>query len=407
MIPLTFIVTTYNVAPYLRQCLDSVLSVARPGDEVIIVDDGSTDDSLQILDGMPGSLPEGHPVKGKVAWDAPAGPDQVHWRTVRLGVNTHGGVGIAANIGLSMARSDGVFFVDGDDWIDQGGFNAARAVFENGEDEVVIANYLEHDEETQTSKRPADTPRWATVGAIEHRAPQPAGAEASLERRTLALSLIAVPWRKFYRRDLLERHGLRFPEGDFFFEDNPFHWDVCLNAARIGFCNQVICYHRVKRDGQTMMVNDTRLSYFFTHFDTILAKLPALDAGLPEAEALHVAVQNWLVANMTWHLDRLDPLSYWDYALRAKRALDQFDTHLWDTQVAPAYAGTAIGAAVAQLREGPVTAAVALWHQEARLRSEQSGGTLAERLERVETKADALATWLRMRIETDLDLHAR
>ena len=50
MIKLSFIVPVYNVAPYLRKCVDSLLAQDYDDYEIILVDDGSTDDSPQICD---------------------------------------------------------------------------------------------------------------------------------------------------------------------------------------------------------------------------------------------------------------------------------------------------------------------------------------------------------------------
>lgn len=43
------IIPVYNCAPYLRQCIDSVINQTEPSWEIICVDDGSTDDSVSVL----------------------------------------------------------------------------------------------------------------------------------------------------------------------------------------------------------------------------------------------------------------------------------------------------------------------------------------------------------------------
>ena len=173
---LSFIVTTYDIAAYIEQCLDSLGPCVRPGDEVIVVDDGSSDRTDLILERR---MAEGF------------GPGIVT-RLIALGTNTMGGVGIPANIGLSAASRDGVFFVDGDDWLEPGGFLACRAAFDATAPDILIGNYLEHNDQTGQFKRPSDLDRWAAVSQMQ--------GDLQAERK-LALSMIAVPWRKFYRRD--------------------------------------------------------------------------------------------------------------------------------------------------------------------------------------------------------------
>lgn len=328
---ISFIITTYNITPYIAQCLDSVAEVARPGDEVIVVDDGSSDGTAEVVE--------------QFIQDCGFG-DGVGCKPIYLGTNTIGGVGIGANIGLSEANCDTIFFVDGDDWLDVDGFNRARAHWALHPSDILFANYLEYDESAKQTKTPADTRRWQ---ALDRSVPFE-------DLRLQALAFIAVPWRKFYRRAFVEEHRLRFPEGDFFFEDNPFHWAACMAAESIGFTDQVICYHRVKRPGQTMASTGAELAAFFTHFDTIMDSLPT------EAESLRLAAAQWLLGNMSWHIGRLAPSARPQYAAKAAQALSKIDERDWNT-LAETEAGKATWLVAERLRRGDIAGQLEIWER--------------------------------------------
>ncbi len=297
---------------------------------------------------------------------------QVALRPFLLGTNTFGGVGIPANIGLNEAQGDAVFFVDGDDWLIPEGFVACRAAFEAQRPDILIGNYSEYDEKAEARRKPADALRWPGLAA----------AQTPKARRQLALSLIAVPWRKFYRRAFLEQHHIRFPEGDHFFEDNPFHWDICLQAGTIAFLDRVLCMHRINRPGQTMASTGQELMAFFTHFETIRAKLAA------DATEEQVAALAWLINNMTWHIDRLDPAVHGPYALRAAEVLGRCDAALWASHIAPLFQGTAILAQADLLRRGDTGAVLTLWSLD-RLRNSLAG--FGSRLQALEDRVTLLA----------------
>lgn len=100
------IIPVYNVAPYLRECLDSVCAAAERvgnggGVEVVCVDDGSTDGSGAILDEYARRQPSGQPI-----------PNQTIFRVIR---QRNAGVGAARNAGLEVATGEYLAFVDADD----------------------------------------------------------------------------------------------------------------------------------------------------------------------------------------------------------------------------------------------------------------------------------------------------
>ncbi len=317
-VSISFIITTFNIAPYIQQCLESLRPCVRPGDQVILVDDGSTDETETIVRHFLDDTGFGPGVRVDPIW---------------LGVNTIGGVGIPGNIGLDLVECDTVFFVDGDDYLIPEAFLRVRRDYEAHPTDIHFADYLEFDQKAGRTKPPADARKWNALD-------RPLDPEAL---RLAAIGLIAVPWRKFYRADFLRRHGIRFPEGPFFFEDNPFHWQVCTLADSIGFSRVVICHHRVNRPGQTMASTGVELAAFFTHFETILATLPK------DRQDLRLQAGRWLIGNMSWHIPRLQPAAFFAYAGRAQEALRRIQGEDW------------------QELEREMSA-TGTWHQAARLR---------------------------------------
>lgn len=364
-ISLSFIVTTYNVRPYIERCLTSLAACARAGDRIILVDDGSTD----------GTAEEIHILIDKSKFAA-----GVTLTPVLLGCNTMGGVGIAGNVGLHEALSDpeceAVFFVDGDDWLVPSGFAACRRAFAATQPDILLGNYREYDEGLNRYRSPADSRLWLRSSQRQK--------TDHIAKRDLALAMIAVPWRKFYRADFLRRHNLRFPEGDFFFEDNPFHWEVCLKAASIAFCDQVLCQHRINRPGQTMASTGIELAAFFDHYNTIIANLPS-----PAEPDLESAALRWLLNNMSWHVERLRSPAQWPYADQAAQVLASVPEPVW-AAVQSHFSGNNIHAAA--LRRGDISGVANNW-----LLAEQSR-TLLELQQKVDHLADQVTD-----IATDID----
>lgn len=92
---ISVIVPVYNVEPYLRKCLDSILAQTYRDLEILVIDDGSTDGSGSICDEY-------------------AEKDE----RIRLFHTENHGLSAARNLGLDIAKGDWIGFVDSDDWIE-------------------------------------------------------------------------------------------------------------------------------------------------------------------------------------------------------------------------------------------------------------------------------------------------
>ena len=239
---LSIIVTAYNVAGYLGPCLDGILGQSIRDIEVIVVDDGSTDGTAGVIETY-------------AAADARVRP-------IRFEANTPGGVGPAANAGLAAATGDFIGFADGDDLYDPQMFGTLYDAAVTHDADLAMCRYHLMDDATGELAEPDEARYWQPYR-------ETTAVTLDTARRSELLRFIAVPWRKIYRRDLVERVGLRFPEGDHFFEDNPVHWAAILGASRVVMVPDYLCRHRVARPGQTMETADHRLPQIFAHHDII------------------------------------------------------------------------------------------------------------------------------------------
>lgn len=93
MTDLSVVIPVYNVAPYLRQCIDSVLAQQIPNSEIILVDDGSTDESGAICDEY-----------------------QNKSNYVKVIHKENGGLSSARNAGIEVSSGQYIIFLDSDDW---------------------------------------------------------------------------------------------------------------------------------------------------------------------------------------------------------------------------------------------------------------------------------------------------
>lgn len=121
---ISIIVPIYNVEKYLSRCIESILNQTYKNIELILVDDGSPDNSPQICD---------------------------HYANVddRVCVihQCNAGVSVARNAGLKIAKGQYIGFVDPDDWVAPEMYESMLDEIENVDTDLVICGYNYYDEE--------------------------------------------------------------------------------------------------------------------------------------------------------------------------------------------------------------------------------------------------------------------
>lgn len=115
---ISVIIAIYNVAPYLRQCLDSIVNQTYRNLEILCVDDGSTDESGAICDEY-------------------AARDE----RVRVIHQNNGGPAAARNIGLDACTGDLISIVDGDDLLAPAMYETLMALYSDDSVDIVAGGY--------------------------------------------------------------------------------------------------------------------------------------------------------------------------------------------------------------------------------------------------------------------------
>ena len=169
------VIPVHNTAPYLEQCIGSVLDQTLRDLEVIAVDDASTDDSLSILR----------------RFEAADGRVRV------IAAPSHIGVSAARNAGIDAAGADYVYFLDSDDWID-GDYleKMLEKALETGQAVVVNSNYVE--------EFPSRQVFHGRHGFMQ--------ADAAFYPVDIVQSrLLSAMMNRLYSRRYLNENGIRFP----------------------------------------------------------------------------------------------------------------------------------------------------------------------------------------------------
>lgn len=206
------VIPVFNTAPYLSECLYSVLAQHESGIEVICVDDGSTDKSPEILS----------------EWAA-----KDHRLTVIRQENS--GQGAARNRGIAAAKGKFILFVDSDDILLPG---AISLLLKEVKDAQVIAyNHL-----TFIDKLSVENLAFASSQEVS---------------RDLLLRQMGVVWNKMINREWWINQNIRFKE-NVIFEDIPVHWQLVLAPESILYLPANLYALRVRADSTTSANTTTR-----------------------------------------------------------------------------------------------------------------------------------------------------
>lgn len=209
MSKVSIIVPVYNGEKRLGRCVDSILKQDHADIEVILVDDGSRDESLALM-------------REYAASDARV--TAVH--------KGNGGVSSARNRGLEEAHGDYVQFVDVDDWLPMESTKLLVRELETSGAELAVGDFYRVVGENVSQK-----------GSIEKGGALTRGQYAGEMMRSPADLYYGVLWNKLYRRDIIEREGLRMDESISYSEDMIFNLEYLLHVKTVSVLKAPVYYY--------------------------------------------------------------------------------------------------------------------------------------------------------------------
>lgn len=209
---ISIVIPIYNRGYCLPRCLDSVLEQTFTDWECILVDDASTDNSLQVC----------HEYMGKDS----------RFRVFRLPEN--GGVSMARNWGIDLARGGYIAFIDSDDWIEP---DYLSVLYRSASVKLMpLCEMVIHDKNGEVRK----------THKLQDRIYKLDNTATDLLSQHLTSGLMSSPCCRLYSRMIIEEHSLRFQPG--------INWgeDLIFNCSYFEYIEGVKCvsayYHVMKQE---------------------------------------------------------------------------------------------------------------------------------------------------------------
>lgn len=208
----SLLIAVYNTETYLERCLDSLLNQSLANIEIIAVNDGSTDQSPDILETY-----------------------QKRDERIRVIHQQNRGLGAVRNKGIEAARGEFIAFIDADDWVEP---DYCLHMYEKAkahQADLVICEY---------AAEFADTGKTAvsTIASAYEGRPKQLYLKDLFEGRVSGFS-----WNKLYKRTMIEQHRLRFPLRDELehVEDQYFSLRAHVFAGAVSYVDQPLYHYRI------------------------------------------------------------------------------------------------------------------------------------------------------------------
>ena len=223
------IVPVYNVEKYLDKCLNSLVNQTLKDIEIIVVNDGTKDNSQDIID--------------KYA---------KKYKNIIAIKKENGGLSTARNVGIEKATGEYIGFVDSDDYIEYDMYEKMYQKAKTNDYDVVVCNlkYIYDDREVDA---------FSNINN---------DLLTKEEVKTCFLNIYPSVWNKIYKNELIKDNNILFKKG-VWFEDVEFTYRLFPYINSIGVVKDKF-YNYVQRDGAITRTFDERMYHYIDNLNGVV-----------------------------------------------------------------------------------------------------------------------------------------
>lgn len=245
---ISVIVPIYNQELYLKRCIDSILKQSFQNLDIILVDDGSTDSSLQIC-------------------------KSIKDERVRVYHQTNSGVSVARNMGMKHAKGKWLSFVDPDDYLDSDYFKTLISEIKK-EDEVdivsccAIADIGGKEQEINTFFE-----KDFVAKSFDSKKPlflELMDSEYGHKKDDFRITAIGVPWGKLYRKKMIFDNNIQFDPRLRRMQDNIFNMFAFYYAQKIKYINKPLYFYSTDSINNYIHGNYKYLPYYIQNAEVFM-----------------------------------------------------------------------------------------------------------------------------------------
>lgn len=221
---ISIIIPIYNAENYLLRCVDSILEQSYQNLQIILVDDGSTDDSSSICDHYS---------------EKDSRINVIHKRNE--------GVARARNCGTLHAKGAYIAFIDADDFVNKFYVETLLCVLKQENSDMVVCGMKTFYESKKKYINFSENIRKPTIKVYT--------GERALEMLLYRKKITSSPWAKMIRRELVENNP--FPEG-ILFEDLGVVYKWIANSKKVVYCECPFYYYLIRKGSRQHSVFDIK-----------------------------------------------------------------------------------------------------------------------------------------------------
>ena len=231
-IAVSVIVTVYKTEQYLEKCLNSLVNQTLQNIEIVVVNDGSPDNSQVIIDRYKSLYPDKITVIKK----------------------QNGGQSDAANCGIKVAKGDYLAFMGSDDYADLSMYEKLYNTAISNNVSIVACNYVKV---------------FKTKEEKIKIVPEDLGVSSVRNNPEIMFFSKAYFWNKLIRKDIFIKNNIFFPVGCFF-DDSAIAYNILYLADKIAWVDYYLYYYLQYRPDAITKTVDSRIFDIFTALDSIV-----------------------------------------------------------------------------------------------------------------------------------------